>query len=548
MGAQVRPAPQRRPDSVFSWRRWLDPRNPVTAATFVAGVLHLVWGLVLATEGGDLAAQSAWTHFAGKYPDEAYNLAWYGGMHPANYSVLSPYLMSWFGIRTVAVIAGTFSATLTAMLLVRFKAPMAMAASLWAAFALSCNAASGRVTFGLGMLFALMVTVLAFSPRGTRPLRAIAMVVLGMLATLSSPVAGLFIMVLAASLFLTGRRHAGVALALGPPLVVGTTTLLFPFQGVQPISLTAIVLPAITGVVAVLFCAPKEWRVVRVGAAVYLLGIALAWFIPSPVGSNVERLSLLFSGVMLLVAITRTSDRIRLGVLCVAFVITAGWQVVKPVDDLIHTRPAKTAASSSKDLIARLHRLGADRGRVEAIPLRSHWESAGLSRHVVLARGWNRQIDAERHALFYDKKNPLTPAAYNAWLHKWAVQYVVLPTLEVDWSARPEAELVKKGQPFLEEIWRDDKWRLFRVAAPTPLAAAPATVDRINARELVLDVPAKASIQVRISWSPWLNVRGPEGACLSADGDGEFVRLTTPGPGRYRISARYSLLRGTPCD
>ncbi len=52
--------------------------------------------------------------------------------------------------------------------------------------------------------------------------------------------------------------------------MVGTTSLLFPFSGVQPISLTAIVLPAVTSVIAMLLCAPRNWTFVRIGAGVYL--------------------------------------------------------------------------------------------------------------------------------------------------------------------------------------------------------------------------------------------------------------------------------------
>lgn len=515
----------------------------MVAATLAAAVLHLVWGLFLATEGGDLAAQAAWTDFAWKHPGAAYSFAWYGGMHPASYSLVSPYLMALFGIRTVAVITGTICATLTAYLLKQFRAPVALPASLWAAFALTCNAASGRVTFGLGLMFALMATIVAFTPRGTPALRAAAMVVLSLLASLASPVAGLFLLVLAAALFLTGRRRAGVCVAVGLPVVVGTTSLLFPFSGVQPISLDAIVLPAVTSVAAILFCAPKSWRFVRTGAAVYLAGILLTWLIPSPIGSNVERLSLLFGGMFLLSAVARAHGRTRIAVLSLAFIVTASWQVVKPVDDLIHTEPAATAADHARGLVAELGAVGADDARIEVVPLRSHWESSGLSRHFALARGWNRQVDAERHELFYEK-GALTPASYRDWLHKWAVQYVVLPEQEVDWSAQEEAALVEGGQPYLTEIWRDTHWRLYRVASPTPLVDPPAFVRNLNSGELVVDVPSPGSVLLRVSWSPWLSATGGN-ACLARAG--EFVRLEARTPGRYTIAARYGLHRGNHC-
>ncbi|TDC40327.1 MFS transporter [Actinomadura sp. KC345] len=516
----------------------------MAAAAVAAAVLHLVWALFLATEGGDLAAQAAWTDFAWANPDAAYSFAWYGGMHPASYSVLSPHLMALFGIRTVTVVTGTASAALTAHLLRRFRAPVALPASLWAAFALACNAASGRSTFGLGLMFALMATVVAFTPRGTPALRAAGMVVLSLLASLASPVAGLFLLVLAATLFVTGRRRAGVCVAVGLPLVVGTTSLLFPFDGIQPISLTAIVLPAVTSVIAVLTCAPKNWTFIRIGAGIYLAGIILTWLIPSPVGSNVERLSLLFGGMFLLSAVARAHGRLRIAVLSLAFIVTASWQVVKPVDDLIHTEPADEAAVHASGLITELKELGADTGRIEVVPLRSHWESSGMSRHFILARGWNRQVDAERHELFYED-GALTPDSYRDWLHRWAVQYVALPEQEADWSAQEESALVAKGQPYLTEIWQDEHWRLFRVLRATPLVDRPASVHALDSGKLVVDMPSPGSVLMRVQWSPWLRATGGD-ACLSREGD--LVRLEAKTPGRYTVSAPYGLQRGDECD
>ncbi|MBI0384126.1 MFS transporter, partial [Streptomyces albiflaviniger] len=73
-------------------------RHPVLAALAAAALLHLVWVALLANSGGDLAAQDAWAEFALQHPDLAYNLAWYGGMHPVSYSVISPYLMAVLGV------------------------------------------------------------------------------------------------------------------------------------------------------------------------------------------------------------------------------------------------------------------------------------------------------------------------------------------------------------------------------------------------------------------------------------------------------------------
>lgn len=196
--------------------------RPVVAATLLAAVLSLIWALFLANDAGDLAAQYAWTDFALKHPDSAYNLSWYGGMHPASYSLFSPYVMGLLGVRTTAVLAATLSATIAARLLVRSGIARPLLPALWAAFSLWCDVASGRVTFALGILFGLAAADLvlkdlvpeariprAMIPRALVPStrRLVAASFLGALATACSPVAGLFVEVLAAALFLTGRRR-----------------------------------------------------------------------------------------------------------------------------------------------------------------------------------------------------------------------------------------------------------------------------------------------------------------------------------------------------
>ena len=100
--------------------RWV--RSPVLVASALAGVLHLLWWKRLATPGGDIAAQAAWAAFAKAHPGSAYDLAWYGGMHPVSYSVLSPYVMALVGVRTTMVLSGTVSAGLLAHLLVSSQA------------------------------------------------------------------------------------------------------------------------------------------------------------------------------------------------------------------------------------------------------------------------------------------------------------------------------------------------------------------------------------------------------------------------------------------
>lgn len=48
-------------------------------------------------------------------------------------------------------------------------------------------------------------------------------------------------------------------------------------------------------------------------------------------------------------------------------------------------------------LVNQLQEAGAEKGRVEVVPARSHREASALAPYVNLARGWNRQADMERN-------------------------------------------------------------------------------------------------------------------------------------------------------
>ncbi|WP_326796475.1 MFS transporter [Streptomyces sp. NBC_01808] len=594
------------PERLRPHLRWLAQR-PVLTTLVAAGVLHILWLLLLANEGGDLAAQDAWAEFAGRHPSTAYNFAWYGGMHPVSYSVVSPYLMAVLGVRTTMVLAGTLSAGVLALILARCRyVPRPLVPSLFGAVALVGNAASGRVTFALGLLFALVAIALVFrddrddededehgekaekDEKGRRRVggwRGTAIVLTSMLATAASPVAGLFAGVVATGLFLQKRRTEAYLLGAAPPVVVALSSWLFPFQGNMPMPWISAVAPMITAALIWLM-APESWRTVRIVAAIYFLGTLGAWVIPSPVGSNIERLALIFGGTVLLV-IAQTGTRQAaprlmrsVGAAYLAFAAITVWVVVKPVVDLVLTSPTAAWTRELAPLVDQLQQVDAEAGRVEVVPVRSHREASALQPYVSLARGWNRQADLDRHEIFYD--GSLTPKTYHAWLKTWAVRYVVLPVEDrPDTGAHEEAKIVAKGQPYLTEIWADANWRLFRVNDPTPLVEAPAEVRRADEGELVIDVKYAGPVLVRVPFSPWLGLVDEDGEGVEApqvlEGDGsdgadvdgvrewsesgqlyvnlegcvtkagEWTRLHAPRPGTYRISAPYQLPRGTHC-
>ncbi|MEU0049375.1 MFS transporter [Streptomyces sp. NPDC006309] len=550
-------------------------RHPVLSLTALSGVLHIIWFFTFANSGGDLAAQDAWAEFVGRHPDSAYNLAWYGGMHPVSYSVVSPYLMSVLGVRTTMMVAGTVSAGLLTLVLIRSRGVRnPLWASLAGVVALLCNAISGRVTFGLGMMFALGAVAAVFCwPhrwRYKRWAKALVAAPLAALATMASPVAGLFVGLVAAALFLQKRRPGAWALGLAPTAVVAVSAWLFPFSGTQPMGIGSVVLPLLYGLLC-LFLAPREWVTVRLTAAVYSLGVVLVWLINSQIGSNISRLPMLFAGATLIAVLPYTVRKSRPWYLTVlALLGFTGWLGFKTVDDIIHTTPAASWARELAPLVNELQKAGAEKGRVEVVPARSHREASALAPYVNLARGWNRQADMERNPLFYD--DTLNSANYHEWLQRWAVHFVVLPRDNPDGDGgERERELLRRGMPYLEQVWGDANWQLFKVTDPAPMAEPNAVVDRAEQGEMTLEVRRAGRILIRIPYSPWLSVVDEHGksvrppqpspdaprtyrnvdGCLmqtpeDANGD-RWTVLLAPHTGTYRLAAPYQLPRGTPC-
>ncbi|MEU6448565.1 MFS transporter [Streptomyces sp. NPDC046979] len=557
-------------------------RHPVLSVTVLAGILHVVWFFTFANSGGDLAAQDAWSEFVGRHPDSAYNLAWYGGMHPVSYSVVSPYLMSVLGVRTTMMIAGTVSAGLLTMILIRSRVVRnPLWASLAGLFGLLGNAASGRVTFGLGMMFGLGAVAAVFCwPyrwRYERWAKGLCAAPLAALSTMASPVSGLFVGLVAVALFLQKRRPGAWSLGLAPAAVVALSAWLFPFSGTQPMSFGSAALPVLYAGLVYAFV-PRTWTTVRITSAVYGLSVLLVWVISSQIGSNITRLAMLFAGVALVAALPFTVPKSRkwyaLVVSLVGFVVWIGF---KSADDIVHTTPAASWARELAPLVNELQEVGAERGRVEVVPARSHREASALAPYVNLARGWNRQADMERNPLFYD--DTLNSANYHEWLQRWAVHFVVLPKDEPDGDGgERERELVQRGLPFLKQIWGDANWQLFQVTNPTPLAEPNAEVQRAEQGEWTIDVKEPGRILVRVPYSPWLSLvdaegnklqppqetesskNSPEGTpktydnvngCVTeteetAEGD-KWTLLVAPEAGTYRLAAPYGLQRGTPC-
>ncbi|RSS45212.1 hypothetical protein EF912_28495 [Streptomyces sp. WAC07061] len=523
------------------------PLRVPLAATGCALPLYAVWAAFLATGGGDLAAQTAWADFAARHPGSAYDLAWHGGLHTAAYSLVSPYAMALFGVVPVTVAAGLTATWLAALLCVRGGVRAPGRPTLAAALALWCQVASGRTTFVLGVAFGL-AALLGALPRGTGGSggRLAATALCAALCAMASPVAGLFLALTGVALPPAPRRRAAVAAALSVPpcAVLALTARLFPFQGEQPMPPERI-WPPLLAALAVLAAAPPAWRWVRRAAGLYAAAVLLAHAVPSPMGTNVERLAGLAAPALLLAAAATAPGRVHRAAAGAGLALCLLWVGGNTAAHLGDTVRVPAWAAETDGVLAELGRLGADRTRVEAVMARSHREAAVLAPYVTLARGWNRQADVERGRLFY-RDGGLTPAAYRAWLDRWAVGLVVVHDGPPDAASEAERALVADRPAYLEPVWQDRNWRIYRVRDAVPLVDPPARVRSSDAAAITVRVPRPGTVTVRIVDSPWLTA---DAGCLEpmrdARGD-RFVRLTVRRPGDVTIGSAY-LSEGRRC-
>lgn len=101
------PAPD--PGSRCTAAGWRSPACGPAALAALAGAVALagalIWLIALPRVGTDLSAGLTRAGWAGRYPGAGYLFAWYGGLYPAGYSPLAPYLLAASGTRTSMTIA-----------------------------------------------------------------------------------------------------------------------------------------------------------------------------------------------------------------------------------------------------------------------------------------------------------------------------------------------------------------------------------------------------------------------------------------------------------
>jgi hypothetical protein len=470
------------------------------------------------------------------------DLRWYAGVDQLGYSLLAQPVMALLGARVTGAVALVGTAVAFALLLRRTEAPRPLLGALIGAVCIAGNLLSGRVTYALGVLFG-MAALLALTYPRLRWAAAIAALV----ASATSPVAGLFVGLAGVALLASGRWVDGLLVAVPAAVPLLLTAGLFGDGGWMNISRTDAVRTIVTSlVVAVLV--PR--RPVRIGALLSAAGVLAAALIHTPVGLNATRLATMFALPVLAAYAELPARRkpaphhraarqpARALALALLLVAVCWWQPPVVVSDVRDIGNPTAEAAYFAPLRDRLGQQALT-GRVEIPPTRDYWESAYLG-DIPLARGWLRQADIDRNPLFFATVPgasgtgvALTPDSYRSWLADKAVQYVAVPDAELSWAARGEAELIATGLPYLTPLWSDAHWRLYAVADAQPIVAPPARLVSQSATSVTFDAPTGADVTLRVRHYEWLKV--DKDAVVAASGAWTLVRV--PAGGRYTVTS-----------
>jgi hypothetical protein len=522
----------------------LPRRVPAWTLTALLAIAYLI----AAPQSPDLAAASYRSHLFSQLGFTIWDNSWYGGHHLPAYSLLAPALGAAIGPAVVAALSMTAAAALFEVAIDgRFPSRAARAGAFFFALGAGIALLSSRVPFDLGLAIGLGAIVLA--QRG----RFLLACAVAAVCALASPVAGAFLALAAVAWALAAggaaeraRRAAPALCALVP---IAALSVAFPEGGTQPFVASAFY-PAIAAVAVVGLALPRGERVLRIGALLYAIALLGAYLVPSAVGGNVDRLGALAAGPLAMCALLDASPRWRHIAALVLAVPLFYWQVNAPLTDYAATlsNPA-VEASYYRPLVAELHALGIGYSgrpaRIEVVPTVVHWEARYVAPAVMLARGWERQLDRYRNPLFYSE-GPPTAISYREWLDAQAISYVALPDAPLDYSGKAEARLVRSPQAsgpggFLHEVWRSRHWRLFAVVRAQPLAEPEAKLLSASTDSFVLRAPFPGTYWVRLRFTPYWAISSGRG-CVE-DGQEGWTAVRVPRPETVRVGIDFSLSR-----
>jgi hypothetical protein len=504
------------------------------APTLLAGILAAAY-VIAAPGSGDLAAHLLRAKLFSSEGFGLWNNWWYAGHHILLYSVLFPPVAAALTPQLAAAIAATGTAALFEPLARREFGENAWLGSLWFAAATATSLYTGRLAFAFGMLPAVG-TALALQ-RG----RSWLAVLLAFVTALCSPVAAVFAALVGAAAGIAALAEArrlrpalpGAGVVLAALLPVAALAVAFPEGGTEPFASSAFwPLPLIA--IGLALVTPRSERALLAGMALFVLGVIVAYAVPSALGSNAARLVELLAGPVAALLLWPRRKALLLAVAVPLLYIQ--WHA--PIGTVAQATGPSITDAYYRPLVSFLKRQPGAPFRIEIPFTKFHWEAYAVAPHVPIARGWERQLDRKYNHLFYD--GTLSPATYRRWLGDVAIRYVAVPDAPLDYSAVAERALIDQGLPYLRLVWRNRHWRVYAVAHATPLAQGTAALRALGPNSLTLDAGRPGVTLVRVRFTPYWAIT--EGAgCVSPSG--QWTRLELTRPGRVRVTISFSLGR-----
>jgi hypothetical protein len=491
--------------------RWVAPA--------VAGGLALL-ALGLGLRGVDWPAQLYRVQLFRHHGWLSFDTSWYGGHYPLAYSLLFPPLAATLSVPVVALASAVAAAWGFDRLVWReFGRPGRIGSLLFAAGTV-VQVAIGQLPFLLGLTFAILAVLAARCGRWRwAAVAAIA-------SALASPVAAVFLTLVAAAWAVTtapsqrGRPALLALAALLPGLVMSG---LYRQLGAFPFPVSGLICVLLACAAAQLLF-PAGHRGLRVGAALYAAGAIVAFLVPTPVGGNVSRLGATLA-VPLLAAAARPGRRLLAAAVAIPLL---AWQWTPAVGAATTGHDRSAHQAYYVPLIAEVKALSPGPTRLEIPFTRDHWEVAMVAPQIPLARGWYRQLDILDDPLFY-QPNGVTAASYQSWLYGNGTTYVALPDQPLDYSSTGEAALLRTPPAYLQPVWHNRDWQLWRVAGSPGLASGSGQLVSLEPGQFALTASEKGDAVVRVRYTPtWSVVSGL--ACLAATPDGwTLVRVQSRG-------------------
>jgi hypothetical protein len=513
-------------------------RATLALAALVATLLA-AW-LAIDPRTPDLAAQAYRVALFGHVGFAVWDSHWYGGHALPGYSLLYPPLASLLGMRVLAVLCVLASTALFAQIARATFGHAWVWGAAWFAVAATGDVWIGRLTFALGVTLALAAALAAIRRHW------LLAGVLAALCAAASPVAGALLGLAALSVAIAERSPRVLAtLAVPAAAVVLGLALLFPEGGFEPYPLASFAATVLVIGVFV-WALPADARVLRIGAYVYLLACLACLAIRSPIGSNIERYAVLLAGPLLLCALLAGSERgarlqrLRTPAAMLALVVIAVWVAWGPVrETLAVARSGDTSAAYYAPVERFLTEHAGGPVRIEVPLTRSHWEAAELAPSVSLARGWEKQLETRYDGVLL--AHGLSAAGYEHWLASQAVAYVALPDAPLDPSSAQEGTLIRRGLPYLREVFSSAHWRIFRVLGATPLLSGPGRLTSLGHDSFSLLAHAPGRFVVRVHFTRFWHIA--EGTGCVRQGPGGWTEVDAATPGTVLVKADFSFAR-----